>query len=149
MFKWFWTIFSLGTPAKRSLVLIRQRTIFFKATDMFCFFSFSLPGFISHPRFLWIPCKQQYLSGTLSVILEFRGKTILQWNLVNAVINGPKQLGRFNGVAVLPGQGQISWLRTVLTLIHHTSHSYFLYNCVLFNKLQECRYRVPWNFPLA
>ena len=52
-------------------------------------------------------------------MLEFRVKTILQWNPVNVVTNGLKEFGRFNGVAD------------------------FLYNYVLFNKLQECNYRVP------
>ena len=75
---------------------------------MFCFFSFSLPGFISHPLFLQaaIPIRDTFSDNI--VMLEFRGKTILQWYPVNKVTNGPKKFGRFNGVAVLRGQGQIS-----------------------------------------
>ena len=34
----------------------------------------------------------------------------LQWDPVNTVTNGPKRLGQINGVAVLSGQVQISWL---------------------------------------
>ena len=87
---------------------MRQRTIFYKTTNTFCFFSFSFPGFISHPPFLQAAIPIQDTFSDNIVMLEFRVKTILQWNPVNAVTNGPKKFDVFNGVAVLPGQGQIS-----------------------------------------
>ena len=74
-------------------------------------------SFLFHYQVLYrIHCSCEYqaaipIRDTFSdniVMQEFRVKTILQWNPVNAVINGPKKLGRFNGVAVLPGQDQIS-----------------------------------------
>ena len=34
----------------------------------------------------------------------------LQWNPVNTVTNGPKKFGQINGVAILSGRAQISWL---------------------------------------
>ena len=67
---------------------------------MFCFFSFSLPGFISHPPFLQAAIPIRPIRDTFSdniVMLEFGGKTILQWNPVNTVTNGSKKIGRFNG----------------------------------------------------
>jgi len=53
----------------------------------------------------------------------------VQGSPVNTVTNGSKKFGRVNGVAVLSGQGP-----TLTYTIHHTSHSHFVYDCVLFNK---------------
>ena len=72
---------------------MRQRTIFYKTTNMFCFFFF-------HYQVLYrIHCSCKYqaaipIRDTFSdniVMQEFRGKTILQWNPANAVTNGSKK----------------------------------------------------------
>ena len=50
-----------------------------------------------------------------------------------------KKIGRINGVAVLPGQAQISWLEGSNN--KYTVHR--IHRIVHISKQLECRYRVP------
>ena len=47
------------------------------------------------------------LCGAKNLILA---RLYTQWNSVNTVTNGSKNIGRINGVVILSGQDQISWL---------------------------------------
>jgi len=71
------------------------------------------------------------LSPFFGLNIEFIVKIL--WNPIDTVTNGSYKIGHFNRVATLLGQGQISWLRTVMT---NTL-------CIAFALLRG----TPWWFP--
>ena len=67
--------------------------------------------------------------------------------------NGSKKFGLINRLALLPGQGQISWLKDRNDKYTMYSHSHFLPNCALNNRNVDTSRTVilktTWNFRLV
>ena len=69
--------------------------------------------------------------------------SLLQWNSVNTVTNGPKKYSHINGVAVLSGQAQLSLLEGSYWQIHQEYTVHRIRFKVLFSLINN------WNVDIA